>query len=144
VAVAVGRASKGSDVPDRAEFTATYSFRYASTSRDALLQRVQAALQDSLYHSLRPSLQADSSIVLETNRVLRPELVPRTETRIASRRAAVRITIASRPTGGVWAYTVETCLEYQRRAEKTWRAERDTELHHRHAERLHQLIGPGP
>lgn len=144
VTVIVAEGSRGSDIPERGEFTSSYTFQYASRSRDALLQRLQVLLQDSLYHSLRPTLLPDSSIVLETNRVLRPELVPPTESRIANRRGALRITIPPHAAGGMLTYSIETCLEYQRRAERSWRPEQDTELHHRHAERLHHLVGAGP
>lgn len=144
VTVGVRSGAKGGGVPDRAEFSGPYRFRFAATERQALLLRLMAALQDSLHHSVRPTLEPDSGIVLETNRVLRPELVGADERRIGNRRGALRVTIPAHPAGAAFDYTVETCVEYQRRAERTWRPERDTELQHRVAEQLRHLVGPGP
>lgn len=128
--------SRGVDFPSEEEqFRYPLSDEHAVKSKTAFLDSVHRLLQGDLGFSVKNYSLNDGTIVFLTNSSVRADLVdPPESRRLRARRIAYRLEVKDR-TDRV-ASTVQMLIEYQLRAEETWRKEGREDLYRRKGSEL--------
>jgi hypothetical protein len=122
--------SRGTDFPaDDSQFRFPLSVERVVQSKAAFLDSVHRVLQNDLLFSVKTYSQKPSEVVFLTNSGERSDLVSPDERRLRSRRISYRVLIEDRPSR--LYCTIDSLIEYQLRAEETWRKENREDLYRR-------------
>jgi hypothetical protein len=123
--------SRGADFPsDEAQFRYPLSDRRAVHSKSEFLEKAFSLLQNELAFSVRTYTEENGVIVFLTNSAEQADLVGADERRrMRARRISFRLEVADRP--GQLAYTIKSLIEFQLRAEETWRKDDREDLYRR-------------
>ncbi len=130
------RDSRGVDIPtDFDLYRYPLSAQRAVRSKAAFLSAVFRVLQDDLNFSVRTSALNPGDVQYVTNSSERSDLVDAAESRrMRGRRISYLVEVEDRPAGV--ACTVKALIEFQLRAESTWRREDREDLYQRKCREL--------
>jgi hypothetical protein len=127
---------RGTDFPSNEDqFGYPLSGQHGVHSKSEFLQETFNLLQNDLSFSVRTFTVEDGSVVFLTNSSERGDLIDADERRrVRARRISYRLEVADRP--GQLAYTIKSLIEFQLRAEETWRKESREDLYQRKSKEL--------
>ena len=135
---------RGTDFPTNEEqYLFPLSDQRSVHSRVDFLQEIFRLLQDGLSLSVRTYTASNGAVVFLTNAAERAELVAADERRrLRARRISYRLEVADR--AGQMAYTLKLLIEFQLRAEETWRKENKEGLYQENGRELLKRLAKLP
>ena len=127
---------RGTDFPtDEEQYRYPLSDQRSVQSRVDFLQEIFRLLQSDLAFSVRTYTASNGDVVFLTNAAERADLVAVDERRrMRARRISYRLEVADR--AGQLAYTIKLLIEFQLRAEETWRKESQEGLYQQNGREL--------
>lgn len=128
--------------PSKDKFKAKRAYTLSALSFIDILKHIHNVLQDYLEFQVNETYDRHSGKTTFLTRLsTKPELVQSKESKKRARRIAYLVEVnEARSSSQEFPYTIDACIEYQRRSELRWRPEKDEKIYTNEIKKLHDLI----